>query len=268
RSCGSARRAGVPWRRTAGRACLSRAPPAWRAPRAARGSCRVRGRGLVPAARAVVPAAAPGSDAARTRRPRPGRRCRSHTVSCRPSVLQRRVYGNSSRAAASDEVRWSGAACWCQTPTRGGVRHRRRWCQTPDRLVSDTGPPGVRHRTAVPTDADPPSAHVSAPTALRVHSALMHLAPIDGLLIAVYAAFVLGIGVLLRRQVVNSAEFFMAGRSMPAWVAGLAFLSANLGAQEMIGMAASGAKYGIITSHFYWVGAIPAMAFVGVFMMP
>src|SRR5581483_8765416 len=62
--------------------------------------------------------------------------------------------------------------------------------------------------------------------------------------------------------------FFMAGRHMPAWVAGLAFLSANLGAQEMIGMAASGAKYGIITSHFYWVGAIPAMAFVGVFMMP
>ena len=67
---------------------------------------------------------------------------------------------------------------------------------------------------------------------------------------------------------VGSAEFFMAGRSMPAWVAGLAFLSANLGAQEMIGMAASGAKYGILTSHFYWVGAIPAMAFVGVFMMP
>jgi solute:Na+ symporter, SSS family len=96
----------------------------------------------------------------------------------------------------------------------------------------------------------------------------MHLAPIDTLLIVVYAAFVLGIGFLLRRQVVNSAEFFMAGRSMPAWVAGLAFLSANLGAQEMIGMAASGAKYGIITSHFYWVGAIPAMAFVGVFMMP
>src|SRR4029077_3564638 len=73
---------------------------------------------------------------------------------------------------------------------------------------------------------------------------------------------------LLRRQMVGSSEFFMAGRSMPAWVAGLAFLSANLGAQEMIGMAASGAKYGILTSHFYWVGAIPAMAFVGVFMMP
>src|SRR5512133_4003797 len=67
---------------------------------------------------------------------------------------------------------------------------------------------------------------------------------------------------------VGTAEFFLAGRSMPAWVAGLAFLSANLGAQEMIGMSASGAKYGILTSHFYWVGAIPAMVFVGVFMMP
>ncbi len=96
----------------------------------------------------------------------------------------------------------------------------------------------------------------------------MHLAAIDILLIAIYGGFVLTIGFLLRRQMVGSTEFFLAGRSMPAWVAGLAFLSANLGAQEMIGMAASGAKYGILTSHFYWVGAIPAMAFVGVLMMP
>src|SRR5687768_5633952 len=66
----------------------------------------------------------------------------------------------------------------------------------------------------------------------------------------------------------NSTDFFLSGRSMPAWIAGLAFLSANLGAQEVIGMAASGAKYGIETSHFYWIGAIPAMVFVGVFMMP
>jgi SSS family solute:Na+ symporter len=96
----------------------------------------------------------------------------------------------------------------------------------------------------------------------------VHLASVDVVLIVVYGVFVLAIGFLLRRQMVGSTEFFMAGRSMPAWVAGLAFLSANLGAQEMIGMAASGAKYGILTSHFYWVGAIPAMAFVGVFMMP
>src|SRR5690349_22615652 len=66
----------------------------------------------------------------------------------------------------------------------------------------------------------------------------------------------------------SSGEFLLAGRHIPAWTAGLAFLSANLGAQEMIGMAASGAKYRIATSHFYWVGAIPAMVFVGIFMMP
>jgi len=66
----------------------------------------------------------------------------------------------------------------------------------------------------------------------------------------------------------TSNDFFLAGRSIPAWVCGLAFISANLGAQEVIGMGASGAKYGIITSHFYWIGAIPAMVFVGIFMMP
>src|SRR3984957_6383161 len=83
-----------------------------------------------------------------------------------------------------------------------------------------------------------------------------------------YFLFVLGIGVVLRRGVRTSTDFFLSGRSIPAWVAGLAFMSANLGAQEWIGMAASGAKYGMMTSHFYWLGAIPAMVFLGVFMMP
>ena len=96
----------------------------------------------------------------------------------------------------------------------------------------------------------------------------MHVSPIDLLLIVLYGAFVLGIGCAVRRSISGSGDFLLAGRSIPAWVAGLAFLSANLGAQEMIGMAASGAKYGIMTSHFYWVGAVPAMLFVGVFMMP
>src|SRR3954470_16558084 len=96
----------------------------------------------------------------------------------------------------------------------------------------------------------------------------MHLAAVDVLIIAIYGTFVLAIGVVLRRQIVNSADFFLAGRSIPAWVAGLAFLSANLGAQEVIGMAASGAKYGIMTSHLYWIGAIPAMVFIALFMMP
>src|SRR2546427_6935035 len=97
---------------------------------------------------------------------------------------------------------------------------------------------------------------------------LLHLSEIDWVIMGVYFAFVLGIGYTLRRYVKTSTDYFLSGRSIPAWVAGLAFLSANLGAQEVIGMAASGAKYGMATSHFYWVGAIPAMVFLGVFMMP
>lgn len=94
------------------------------------------------------------------------------------------------------------------------------------------------------------------------------LRAIDYVILAVYFAFVVGIGWWLKSSQRTSEDFFLSGRSIPAWVAGLAFLSANLGAQEVIGMAASGAKYGIATSHFYWVGAVPAMVFVGVFMMP
>jgi SSS family solute:Na+ symporter len=94
------------------------------------------------------------------------------------------------------------------------------------------------------------------------------LAGVDYAVIAVYFLFVLGVGWLVRRSVRTSKDFFEAGRRTPAWVAGLAFVSANLGAQEVIGMGASGAKYGIATAHFYWVGAIPAMVFVALFMMP
>src|SRR5205809_2603070 len=97
---------------------------------------------------------------------------------------------------------------------------------------------------------------------------MTHVSGIDYAVMGLYFAFVLGIGVLLRRSVKTSEDFFLSGRAIPAWVTGLAFLSANLGAQEVIGMGASGAKYGIMTSHFYWVGAIPAMVFVGIFMMP
>ena len=96
----------------------------------------------------------------------------------------------------------------------------------------------------------------------------MNLSAIDWLIMLVYFVFVLGIGFALKRYMRTSNDFFLAGRSIPAWVCGLAFISANLGAQEVIGMGASGAKYGIITSHFYWIGAIPAMIFVGIFMMP
>src|SRR5258708_12908968 len=87
-------------------------------------------------------------------------------------------------------------------------------------------------------------------------------------ILMILLVFVVGIGWALRRVIKNSEDFFLSGRSIPAWIAGLAFISANLGAQEVIGMAASGAKYGIMTSHFYWVGAIPAMVFLAIFMMP
>ena len=97
---------------------------------------------------------------------------------------------------------------------------------------------------------------------------MAHLAPIDYAVMAVYFAAVLAVGWLLRRLMRTSTDFFLSGRSLPPWVTGLAFISANLGAQEVLGMGASGAKYGIATSHFYWVGAIPAMVFVGLFMMP
>lgn len=91
---------------------------------------------------------------------------------------------------------------------------------------------------------------------------------IDYLLIAFYFAFVIGIGILARRSVSSSLDFFLSGRSLPAWVTGLAFVSANLGAVEIIGMSANGANYGIPTMHYFWVGAVPAMLFLGVVMMP
>ena len=96
----------------------------------------------------------------------------------------------------------------------------------------------------------------------------MQLGFIDYAILAIYVVFVLGIGFALKRSMKTSADFFMSGRAIPAWITGLAFMSANLGALELVGMAASGAKYGIATCHFYWVGAIPAMIFLAVFMMP
>src|SRR2546427_7000866 len=94
------------------------------------------------------------------------------------------------------------------------------------------------------------------------------LGGIDYAILIIYFVFVLGIGWALRRVIRSSEDFFLSGPSIPAWIAGLAFISANLGAQEVIGMAAAGAKYGIMTSHFYCVGAMPAMVFVALFMMP
>ena len=109
---------------------------------------------------------------------------------------------------------------------------------------------------------------VTAATTAHAPSAHINLGGIDYVVLLVYFAFVLGIGFILKRFTKSSADFLSSGRSLPAWICGLAFISANLGAQEVIGMGANGAKYGIMTSHFYWVGAIPAMVFIGVFMMP
>jgi SSS family solute:Na+ symporter len=96
----------------------------------------------------------------------------------------------------------------------------------------------------------------------------INLHPVDYTIMVVYVLFVVGIGFALKRYMKNSSEFLTSGRSIPAWITGLAFISANLGALELVGMAASGAKYGIATCHFYWVGAIPAIVFLAVFMMP
>jgi SSS family solute:Na+ symporter len=94
----------------------------------------------------------------------------------------------------------------------------------------------------------------------------LHLA--DYLIILVYFIFVIGVGFLIKKKIKSSNDFLSSNRSIPLWITSLAFISANLGAQEVIGMVASGAKYGIMTVHFYWVGAIFAMVFLGVFMMP
>jgi solute:Na+ symporter, SSS family len=96
----------------------------------------------------------------------------------------------------------------------------------------------------------------------------LQLTFVDWLIMLLYFVFVLGIGFALKRYMKTSKDFFQAGRALPAWICGLAFISANLGAQEVIGMGASGAKYGLETCQFYGIGAIPAMIFVGIFMMP
>ncbi|MEU1982897.1 sodium:solute symporter family protein [Nocardia sp. NPDC019395] len=92
--------------------------------------------------------------------------------------------------------------------------------------------------------------------------------PVDYAIVALYFVFVLGIGLLARQRVSSSMDFFLSGRSLPAWVTGLAFISANLGAVEIMGMSANGAEYGFPAFHYFWIGAVPAMLFLGVVMMP
>src|ERR1700760_160953 len=96
----------------------------------------------------------------------------------------------------------------------------------------------------------------------------LNLGWLDYLLIAIYFVFVPGIGFTARSQISTSLDFFLSGRRLPAWVTGLAFISANLGAVEIMGMSANGAQIGLATMHYYWIGAVPAMLFLGVVMMP
>ena len=96
----------------------------------------------------------------------------------------------------------------------------------------------------------------------------MKLELIDYTIIGIYFLFVIGIGFLLKKRIKTGNDFLMSGRNIPLWITSLAFISANLGAQEVLGMAANGAKYGLYTAHFYWLGAVFAMVFLGIFMMP
>jgi len=96
----------------------------------------------------------------------------------------------------------------------------------------------------------------------------VRLAPVDLAIIAIYFLAVLGIGFYLKRFAKTGEDFFLAGREMTAWVAGLAFVSANLGSLELLGWAGSSYQYGILAAHWYWIGAIPAMVFLGIVMMP
>jgi SSS family solute:Na+ symporter len=108
----------------------------------------------------------------------------------------------------------------------------------------------------------------AAPVLVPAQDTLIDAGAVDYLILAIYFVFVLGIGFLARRAVSDSIDFFLSGRSLPAWVTGLAFISANLGAVEIMGMSATGAQIGLPTVHYFWVGAIPAMLFLGVVMMP
>ena len=96
----------------------------------------------------------------------------------------------------------------------------------------------------------------------------IHASTLDYAILAIYFVVVLGIGLVARLTIKTDIDFFLSGRSLPAWITGLAFVAANLGALEILGMAANGAQYGVATVHFYWIGAVPAMLFLGVVMMP
>src|SRR5213595_4298149 len=109
---------------------------------------------------------------------------------------------------------------------------------------------------------------MTAMMAWTAPTTLVHLSAVDLVIIAFYFALVLGIGFYLKKFAKTGEDFFLAGREMTAWVAGLAFVSANLGSLELLGWSGSAYQYGILAAHWYWIGAIPAMLFLGMVMMP
>src|SRR5436305_3652946 len=96
----------------------------------------------------------------------------------------------------------------------------------------------------------------------------LHPGTVDYVIIAIYFTVVLGIGFITRLSIKTDLDFFLSGRSLPAWITGLAFMAANLVALEILGQSANGAQYGVAAVHYYWIGAIPAMVFLGLVMMP
>ena len=116
-----------------------------------------------------------------------------------------------------------------------------------------------------PGNAEPAALVLAAET---VTTKLLSLSLPDMVIIVAYFAMVLGIGWYLKWQTQTGEDFFLAGREMTAWIAGLSFLSANLGSLELMGWAGAAYQYGILATHWYWIGAIPAMLFLGIVMMP
>jgi SSS family solute:Na+ symporter len=105
-------------------------------------------------------------------------------------------------------------------------------------------------------------------SALAASALSLNATALDYAIVGIYFLVVLGIGAVARLSIKTDVDFFLSGRSLPAWITGLAFVAANLGALEILGMAANGAQYGVATVHFYWIGAVPAMVFLGLVMMP
>ena len=189
-----------------------------------------------------------------------------------------RSFTRRSSSARSSSTWFARSSCRADARSTRASRDRRgrpsgrELPQLRGRHGSDRYPRSMTEALAAPATSPPTSPLVGAKSGggLRadLHFMRISLSLVDYAVIGIYFAFVIGVGWALKRSMKGSADFLMSGRSIPAWITGLAFISANLGAQEVIGMAASGAKYGIMTSHFYWIGAIPAMVFLGIFMMP